>query len=210
MTLSAWIRPSSSQAGWRTIVQREVDAYFLHASSDLAPSAGRDDGLVPGLVVAAGIGLCAVTVITRGRWLGRRRRRWPLGVLLIVAGCLADAWIAPTGSLVGPALAAVWFAATATRRAEAITGWIVATGFALVTIASVADLTSVADAMTPADGGVARTAALGALLAAAGLLRAFAAEGGGGANRARSGRTQPDFSPPSGSGARLSDSGRGS
>jgi hypothetical protein len=34
MTLSAWVRPAASQTGWRTILQRQADAYFLTASSD--------------------------------------------------------------------------------------------------------------------------------------------------------------------------------
>ena len=43
MTLSAWIRPTASQSGWRTILQREVDAYFLNAGNSdgpLRPSGG--------------------------------------------------------------------------------------------------------------------------------------------------------------------------
>ena len=36
MTLSAWIRPTASQSGWRTIMQRQADAYFLNASNDSA------------------------------------------------------------------------------------------------------------------------------------------------------------------------------
>jgi glucose/arabinose dehydrogenase len=36
MTLSAWIRPGASQSGWRTILQRQVDAYFLNSSSNTA------------------------------------------------------------------------------------------------------------------------------------------------------------------------------
>ena len=32
MTLSAWIRPSEPQSGWRTILHRQTDAYFLMAS----------------------------------------------------------------------------------------------------------------------------------------------------------------------------------
>ena len=43
MTLSGWINPSASQSGWRTIVQRQVDAYFLNASNDtgaLRPAGG--------------------------------------------------------------------------------------------------------------------------------------------------------------------------
>jgi fibronectin type 3 domain-containing protein len=42
MTLSAWVRPSASQNGWRTIVQRQPDTYLLHASSTsaLRPAGG--------------------------------------------------------------------------------------------------------------------------------------------------------------------------
>jgi hypothetical protein len=43
ITLEAWIMPTASQGGWRTIMQREVDAYFLNASNDngpLLPSGG--------------------------------------------------------------------------------------------------------------------------------------------------------------------------
>jgi hypothetical protein len=43
MTLSAWIQPTAAQSGWRTIMQREVNAYFLNASNDtgaLRPSGG--------------------------------------------------------------------------------------------------------------------------------------------------------------------------
>jgi chitodextrinase len=41
MTLAAWIRPSGTQSGWRTIMQRQVDTFFLNAST----SAGNN---VPG------------------------------------------------------------------------------------------------------------------------------------------------------------------
>ena len=47
MTLSAWINPAASQSGWRTIVQREDDAYFLNASNEtgaLRPSGGGTIG----------------------------------------------------------------------------------------------------------------------------------------------------------------------
>jgi hypothetical protein len=33
MTLEAWIYPTVNQNGWRTILQREVDAYFLNGSN---------------------------------------------------------------------------------------------------------------------------------------------------------------------------------
>ena len=47
MTLSAWIRPTVSQSGWRTIMQRQADAYFLNASNGdgpLRPSGGGTFG----------------------------------------------------------------------------------------------------------------------------------------------------------------------
>jgi hypothetical protein len=51
MTLSAWIPPAASQSGWRTILQRQVEAYFLNASNSdgpLRPSGGGTlDGGTP-------------------------------------------------------------------------------------------------------------------------------------------------------------------
>jgi fibronectin type 3 domain-containing protein len=47
MTLQAWIMPTAVQSGWRTVMQREVDAYFLNASNDngpLIPSGGGHIG----------------------------------------------------------------------------------------------------------------------------------------------------------------------
>ena len=47
MTLSAWIRPTVSQSGWRTIMQRQADAYFLNASNGdgaLRPAGGGTFG----------------------------------------------------------------------------------------------------------------------------------------------------------------------
>jgi hypothetical protein len=47
MTLSAWIMPTASQSGWRTILQRQTDAYFLNASSGagaLRPAGGGTFG----------------------------------------------------------------------------------------------------------------------------------------------------------------------
>jgi Concanavalin A-like lectin/glucanases superfamily len=47
MTLSAWIRPTASQTGWRTILQRQSDAYFLNASND-APGRPAGGGTLGG------------------------------------------------------------------------------------------------------------------------------------------------------------------
>ena len=43
MTLSGWIRPSVEQDGWRTIVQRQADAYLLTAGSGRQDRLGRLD-----------------------------------------------------------------------------------------------------------------------------------------------------------------------
>ena len=48
MTLSAWIRPTASQGGWRTILQRETDAYFLNASNDTGPLRPSGGGTLGG------------------------------------------------------------------------------------------------------------------------------------------------------------------
>ncbi len=42
MTLEAWVFPTANQTGWRAILQRETDAYMLHASSQgaLRPTGG--------------------------------------------------------------------------------------------------------------------------------------------------------------------------
>ena len=53
MTLEAWIRPSVAQGGWRTVLQRETDAYFLNASNDtgaLRPSGGGTFGVTTAFV----------------------------------------------------------------------------------------------------------------------------------------------------------------
>ena len=34
MTLSAWARPAANQSGWRTIIRRQTDAYFLAAAAN--------------------------------------------------------------------------------------------------------------------------------------------------------------------------------
>jgi PKD repeat protein len=53
MTLEGWIYPTATQSGWRTILQREVDAYFLNASNGggaLYPAGGGTFGGSVGLL----------------------------------------------------------------------------------------------------------------------------------------------------------------
>jgi hypothetical protein len=159
MTLMAWIRPSERQAGWRTVIARQTDAYFLAAGG------GREtrDGLelldhvrfVLALVLIAALGLALP-----GPWL--------VPVLLFVAGSLVDVTFTPADALVGPALVAVWGAAVARGRDVRIAMGLIAAVFVTATLVSLAGRTP--PLLPPDDAGVARSAALGLLLVAAGLL----------------------------------------
>jgi hypothetical protein len=48
MTLSAWIQPTANQSGWRTILQRQADAYFLNASTSAGPLRPAGGGTIGG------------------------------------------------------------------------------------------------------------------------------------------------------------------
>ena len=55
MTLSGWIRPSESQGGWRTILHRQTDVYFLTAGSSQTTRAGTFDNARALLLVAVAV-----------------------------------------------------------------------------------------------------------------------------------------------------------
>jgi hypothetical protein len=170
MTLSGWIRPTATQTGWRTIVQRQTDAYLLTASSGRLNRLRRLDDIRAAMVVAAIAFFGWLVATDRDRWAATRRRAWWQPVGLFVAGALADALLAPTGTLIGPTLVAVWLAATASTRAEKVAFLLVAAGFAGLTIASLAGLADVDVTLSRDDGAIARTAALGALFVLAGAV----------------------------------------
>jgi Concanavalin A-like lectin/glucanases superfamily/VanZ like family len=55
MTLSAWVYPMSRMTGWRLVISKEINAYFLAASSDagpLTPAGGGTFGAIPEAVTA--------------------------------------------------------------------------------------------------------------------------------------------------------------
>jgi hypothetical protein len=167
MTLSGWIEPTVRQSGWRTVVQRQADAYLLTAGSGRQNRFGRFDDLRAALVAAALAWFCLLIAARRGGWTGdRRRRAWWQPVALFVVGSLADALLAPTGALVGPILVAAWLAATASRRAEAVAFLLAAGAFALLTAHSLA--VGSGGVLSRDEGAVARTAALGVLFLLAG------------------------------------------
>jgi hypothetical protein len=77
--------------------------------------------------------------------------------------------VAPSGSLIGPTLVALWLSATAASRAQTVSFLLVAAVFTGLTGASLADLAGIDVELSGDDGAVARTAALGALFVLAGL-----------------------------------------
>jgi hypothetical protein len=171
LTVSAWIRPTTSQDGWRTILHREQDAFFLDAGGDLQGVSGRVDDLLAGSVVVAAAWFGVAIVVASRRWPGGRRSSWAVAAGAFLAGCIVDAALAPSITVVGPALLAVWLALSARDRAEAAVGWLLAAMFTALTAASLADVADLAiRAQTERGGGLVRTAALGATLLAIGLV----------------------------------------
>ena len=171
MTLSGWIRPRESQAGWRTILHRQTDAYFLMAGGGGGGTrlGAFDDAR---LVLLVGIGAWFWVTLARGdaRWFGGRRRWWWAPIALFLAGSVLDATLAPSGALIGPALVAIWCALTASHRSEAAVMYLIAAVFGGLTLIHLAGWGGLEFARD--DGGVARSAALGALLVTAGVLSA--------------------------------------
>jgi Concanavalin A-like lectin/glucanases superfamily len=182
MTLSAWVCPSAEQSGWRTIVQRQQDAYLLSAGSDHLDSLGRLDDLRAALVVLAFAWFCVLLATGRMGSVDDRRRSWWQPVGLFVLGSLVDALFAPSDSVIGPTLVALWLAGTAASRAEAVAFVACACAGVAWTIASLAEL---GGEMTRDNGGVARAIALGALfvLAAAAQILPARAKGRAGTGR---------------------------
>jgi hypothetical protein len=168
MTLSGWIRPSERQSGWRTVVQRQTDAYLLTASSDRQDRTGGVDDLRAALIIAAAIWFC-VLIASALAPRSARRRHWWLPVGLFVLGSFVDAALAPSGTLVGPTLVALWLAATASSRIETVSFLLAAGVFSGLTIASLEDLAGLQVVLSRAEGAIARTAALGVLFLLGGL-----------------------------------------
>jgi hypothetical protein len=188
MTLSAWVKPASGQSGWRTVVQRETDAYFLDASSAGPDHLGRfDDPLAAGIVVAAlwfGLSLAS----SGGGWLGRRRRQsWAIAVAVAAIGLTVDMLLAPAASALALAAVALWLAASATGALEVLMFTLVAVVSAAATWTSLDNVELSGIRLGADDGGAARAGLLGLLLLVIGLLRAPAAMRSVGASRPTAG-----------------------
>ena len=167
MTLAAWVRPAAYQPGWRTVLHRQTDAYFLTAGG--GESSARlvaADGLRLGALILATVCLCLALIAGGGAWVAGGRRAWWPPIVLFVAGSLVDAALAPSATLAGPALVAIWFALTAADRFDAAVMWLVAAAFTAISAASLAGALD----LPGDDGDLARSGALGALLIVIGVL----------------------------------------
>jgi Concanavalin A-like lectin/glucanases superfamily len=168
MTLSAWIRPAAVQAGWRTVLAHQTDAYFLMAGGGETVPAGSDAVRIS-LLAAAALCFCLALLVGRARWLDAAGSWWA-PVALFLAGSVLDSSLASPGSVIGPYLVALWYAFTARRRTVAVTMFAVAVVLAGVTIAALAG--HAGPDLARDDGGVARSAALGLVLVIGGMLAA--------------------------------------
>ena len=169
MTLSAWSRPGESQDGWRTILHRQTDAYFLAAGGGTYQVLGTLDDALAALIVGTALWFCLLLAGTAGRRAGGRRRWWWEPVALFLAGSLLDAALT-SGTLFGPTLLAAWFALTASHRAEAVSMSVITVAFTAVTLVSLSG--EAALDLARDDGGIARSVALGVLFVVAGLVSA--------------------------------------
>jgi concanavalin A-like lectin/glucanase superfamily protein len=169
MTLSAWVRPTRDQSGWRAIVQRQTDAYYLHASSAPQDREGLFDDLRAAAAFAAAAWFFVVIALGRGPKATARRRTWWAAALLFGLGSLADAAFAPSGTLAAATLIALWLAATAAGKRERALFALGAATCLVLTVLSLLDVGTVVAMLERDDGAVARTRVVGGLFLVAGL-----------------------------------------
>src|SRR5262245_28500637 len=162
MTLSAWIEPTQSQAGWRTVLHRQTDAYFLMAGGGGDNTRlGRLDDTRVALLFCGALWFCLAWSCSPRR-AGDRRRSWWVPVALFLAGSAVDAALSPAATLIGPTAVAIWYALTASDRVEAAILYLIGAGFMGVTLIALVGPAGLE--LGREDGGVARSAAVGLLL----------------------------------------------
>ena len=94
VTLEAWVYPTANQNRWRAVIQKEVDAWFLHASNDggaLRPAAGGTYG-------GTGAFIAAPSAIAINTWTHIAQTYDGTTLRLYVNGVLASS-AARTGAL---------------------------------------------------------------------------------------------------------------
>jgi hypothetical protein len=168
MTLTAWFKPGEAQSGWRTVLARQTDAYTLMAGGgrEDAGHLGSLDRLRFVLVILLFV-LTAVVFARRPASFATGRRHWLGALALFVAGSVLDVALAPSNTLIGPMLVAIWWGAASPRRDVTLCMYVLGAAFAVATIGFIAE----PDALPLMDDdGVVRAAAVGLLLAAGGFL----------------------------------------
>jgi hypothetical protein len=170
-TLAAWIRPTALRDGWRTIVYRQTDAYFLDAGSDLEGAVWPASDTLAEVTVVGGFGFAVAVVTARGRRVATSGPPWAIGwvtgLVALAAGLVIDATVTPPATVIGPLALAAWWAVTSPRRAAAL-GWSITLALAGLTVVAVVDPDALGPLGAREAGGVARSAALGVTLVAIG------------------------------------------
>jgi hypothetical protein len=186
-TLAAWIRPTAPRDGWRTIVYRQTDAYFLDAGSDLEAAVWPASDALADLILLVGLGFAVAVVSTRGQRDATSGPSWAIGwttgLVVLAVGLVIDSTMTPSATVIGPLALATWWAATTSPRRVAALGWLVAVALAGLTVVAVVDADALGALGAREGGAVARSAALGVTLVAIGTAEAVVQ-----AARARSAR----------------------
>lgn len=136
----------------------------------------RTEGLIAASLVIGAAGCLAVaTALDRGRWIGRSPsvRQW--GAAWFVVGLVPDALFGDQGTVFGAMTVAAWFALTASWRLERFVTAILAIGLGIATAIAMRGDEHSASRLAIRDGGTARTAAVGLVVWAVGILRAAVA-----------------------------------
>jgi hypothetical protein len=118
------------------------------------------------LIIIAAVWFC-VALAAGGRP-GARQASWWQPLSLFVAGSVVDAALAPSSTLIGPILVALWLARTASHGGAALSMCLLAAVFTALSVWSLAGGLE----FMRYDGSIARSAALGLLLVTAGLFAA--------------------------------------
>jgi hypothetical protein len=88
----------------------------------------------------------------------------------VLSGSLADAALAPSGSMIGPMLAAVWLA-TSAQRGQRIAFLIATVAFAITTTVALIGSTGPHEVLLRDGGGLVRTMAIGTLFLLVGTMQ---------------------------------------
>lgn len=194
LTLSGWIRPTIAQPGWRTIMHRQTDAYYLTAGSDREKRLGRLDDLRAALALAATVWLVLAAaersdrrrpIVAAAERSDRQRpivaaaersdrrepapaARWWVPLGLFALGAAIDAAASPSVTLATPVLLALWLAVVTPGRALRAVLLALAAAMVVASLVAGFDPGRAPARWADEDGSIARAGALGLVLVVAG------------------------------------------